>query len=60
MKTIERVFYVTGTVHGSIVTAIRESEARQLFHRKYNGESIIHMTVEIFKNGKLKMKYLQK
>lgn len=37
MKTIESAFYVTGTVHGSIVTAIRESEARQLFHRKYNG-----------------------
>lgn len=35
------VFAVTGTFHGSIVVAKTEGEARRIFHRKYNGESII-------------------
>lgn len=34
---------VTGTFHGSIVTAKTEGEARQIFHRYYKGESITHI-----------------
>lgn len=40
---IIHLFAVTGTVHGSMVWACTEGEARQLFHAKYNGESIIHL-----------------
>lgn len=34
---------VTGTFHGSIVEAESEGEARRIFHKYYNGESIIHI-----------------
>jgi hypothetical protein len=34
---------VTGTYHGSIIDATTEGEARRIFHRHYNGESIIHI-----------------
>lgn len=34
---------VTGTFHGSIVEAETEGEARRIFHKYYNGESIIHI-----------------
>lgn len=36
-----KVFAVTGTFHGSIITALTEGEARKAFHEMYNGESII-------------------
>lgn len=32
---------VTGTYHGSICICVSEGEARRLFHKKYNGESIL-------------------
>ena len=35
-------FAVTGTKHGSIVETINEGEARRIFHKVYNGESILH------------------
>lgn len=34
---------VTGTFHGSIIEAETEGEARYIFHKYYNGESIIHI-----------------
>lgn len=34
---------VTGTFHGSIVEAETEGEARRIFHKHYNGESITHI-----------------
>ena len=34
---------VTGTFHGSIIEAETEGEARRIFHKHYNGESIIHI-----------------
>jgi hypothetical protein len=34
---------VTGTFHGSIIEAETEGEARRIFHRHYNGESITHI-----------------
>lgn len=34
---------VTGTFHGSIIEAVTEGEARRIFHKYYNGESIIHI-----------------
>ena len=34
---------VTGTFHGSIIEAETEGEARRIFHKYYNGESIIHI-----------------
>lgn len=37
------VFAVTGTFHGSIVEAENEGEARRIFHKHYNGESILHI-----------------
>jgi len=36
-------YAVTGTFHGSIVEAESEGEARRVFHKYYNGESIIHI-----------------
>lgn len=36
-------FAVTGTFHGSIIEAESEGEARRIFHKHYNGESIIHV-----------------
>lgn len=35
-------YAVTGTFHGSIVYADSEGDARRMFHKRYNGESIIH------------------
>ena len=32
---------VTGTFHGSIIEAENEGEARRIFHKHYNGESIL-------------------
>jgi len=42
-KEIEalKIYAVTGTFHGSIVYAKSEGEARRLFHKRYNGESIL-------------------
>lgn len=34
---------ITGTYHGSCVYAKCEGDARRLFHKFYNGESIIHV-----------------
>jgi len=45
-KTDNRSVYsyaVTGTFHGSIVEAKSEGEARRIFHKYYNGESITHV-----------------
>jgi hypothetical protein len=36
-----KVFAITGTYHGSIVYACNEGEARRIFHKSWNGESII-------------------
>jgi len=36
-----KVFAVTGTYHGSIIECKNEGEARRLFHKAWNGESII-------------------
>lgn len=44
MKTL-KTYAVTGTFHGSIVQAYSEGEARRLFHKHYNGESITHVKV---------------
>lgn len=38
-----KTYAVTGTFHGSIVYANSEGEARRLFHKRYNGESITHV-----------------
>jgi hypothetical protein len=42
-------YAVTGTFHGSIIEAVSEGEARRIFHKHYNGESITHVR----KHGKL-------
>lgn len=42
MKQV-KFFAVTGTYHGSFVEAESEGEARRIFHRYYNGESILHI-----------------
>ena len=34
---------VTGTFHGSLIEAQTEGEARRIFHKHYNGESITHV-----------------
>jgi hypothetical protein len=41
-KGMTRVFAVTGTFHGSIVEAKTEGEAKRMFHKAWNGESITH------------------
>jgi hypothetical protein len=49
-----KLFYVTGTFHGSIVVAMSEGDARQHFHGTYHGESIIHIkdhTGHIYQNS---------
>lgn len=43
---LNKIFSVTGAFHGSIVEAKNEGEARQLFHKKYNGESIIEIKLK--------------
>lgn len=35
------VYAVTGTFHGSLVEASSEGEARRIFHKAWNGESIL-------------------
>lgn len=43
---VEKVTYsyaVTGVFHGSLIAAENEGEARRIFHKYYNGESIIHI-----------------
>jgi len=39
---------VTGTFHGSIIEAKSEGEARCIFHKYWNGESIIHVRKRAF------------
>jgi hypothetical protein len=39
--TIKKTYAVTGTFHGSIIEAYTEGEARRIFHKHYNGESIL-------------------
>lgn len=41
-----KTFVVTGTYHGAIIYAKTEGEARRLFHKQYNGESIVYLTVK--------------
>ena len=36
-----KTYAVTGTFNGSIVVAKNEGEARRVFHKRYNGESIL-------------------
>ena len=46
LSAVRRSVYsyaVTGTFHGSIVEAESEGEARRIFHKHYNGESITHI-----------------
>jgi hypothetical protein len=38
---MKKIYAVTGTFHGSICFAFTEGEARRLFHRAWNGESIL-------------------
>lgn len=40
-----KTYLVTGTYHGSICHFETEGEARRAFHKRYNGESIIHVEV---------------
>ncbi len=40
---MKRPFAVTGTYHGSIIYAKSEGEARRIFHKYYNGESILNV-----------------
>ena len=35
-----KTWAVTGTYHGSIIEAKTEGDARRVFHKYYNGESI--------------------
>lgn len=37
---------VTGTFHGSIVYAKTEGDARRIFHKYYNGESILLVIIK--------------
>lgn len=39
---------VTGTFHGSLIEAETEGEARRIFHKHYNGESITHIKMRNF------------
>ena len=40
---MKKVYAVTGTFNGSIVVASSEGEARRVFHKIYNGESITNI-----------------
>lgn len=40
---MNKVYAVTGTFNGSIVFALSEGEARRIFHKRYNGESITNV-----------------
>lgn len=59
MSTELKNYYVTGTNHGSIVSASSEAESRKLFHLFYNGESIVHLCFDYIKKGKVFRKKLQ-
>ncbi|MEJ7829412.1 MAG: hypothetical protein WKF91_14475 [Segetibacter sp.] len=37
------IYAVTGTLHGSLVEASSEGEARRMFHNAYKGESITYV-----------------
>lgn len=39
-----RLWFVTGTNHGSHIYAKSEGDARRTFHAHYNGESITHVS----------------
>ena len=39
----ESLYFVTGTFHGAHVYAVSEGEARKIFHKHYNGESITYV-----------------
>lgn len=45
MKNISKYYAVTGTFHGSIIYANSEGQARRIFHKFYNGESILYIRV---------------
>ena len=38
---MKKVYAITGTFNGSIILAENEGQARRIFHKKYNGESIL-------------------
>lgn len=38
-----KTYAVTGTFHGSLIDAKSEGEARRIFHKVWNGESITHI-----------------
>lgn len=38
-----RLYYVTGTLHGSHIHTYSEGDARHIFHSVWKGESIIHL-----------------
>lgn len=40
----EYLYLVTGTLHGSVVIAKTEGEARRAFHAAWDGESIIDVS----------------
>ena len=42
-------FAVTGTFHGSFIQCKTDGEARRMFHKFYNGESIL--TVKKYKTS---------
>jgi hypothetical protein len=43
MTKEKTIYAVTGTFHGSLIEASSEGEARRIFHKAYNGESIIYI-----------------
>lgn len=43
-----KVYAVTGTFHGLIIEASSEGEAGRIFHKFYNGESIIHIKISSY------------
>ena len=40
---MNKIYAVTGTLHGSIIETINEAQARSIFHKAYNGESILYV-----------------
>jgi hypothetical protein len=53
-----KTYAVTGTFHGSIIEAKTEGEARRIFHRHYNGESIINSSLRNKKYFRNLLKYM--
>lgn len=43
-KARQTFYYVTGIVHGSVIIASTEREARRAFKQKSNGEHIVAVT----------------